>query len=125
MSRCIDVELGELITQYELGQLTDEKNTLFEEHLKRCKFCRHELEEMAPVIAQILQHKDEIINELHTEGISFETLRNKLLTSRQTETRQSAKTETFFRRMYDNVIQARVLVPAVSVAVIAVLCVLI
>ena len=125
MSRCIDVELGELITQYELGQLTDEKNKLFEQHLKQCKFCRHELEEMAPVIAQILQHKDELINELHAEGISFETLRNRLLTSRQQEKKQLEKTETFFRRIFDNVFRARVLVPAAGVIVIAVLCALI
>jgi len=71
--------VGELITQYEMGQLSDEERDRFEEHLMDCDFCRRELEEMLPTISAMRRHKAEIVQGLHDEGISFESLKERLL----------------------------------------------
>jgi len=82
---CIDPQVGELITQYELGQLSDEERDRFEEHLMDCDFCRRELEEMLPTISAMRRYKTAIIQGLHDEGISFESLRERLLGLHHTE----------------------------------------
>lgn len=79
MGRCRDPQVGELIAQYEMGQLGDEDRDRFEEHLLDCEFCRRELEEMLSTIAAVRGNRAEILRGLHDEGISFKSLRGKLL----------------------------------------------
>jgi len=79
MNECIAPEVGALITQYEMGQLSDEERNRFEEHLMDCDFCRRELEETLPTISTMRRHKAEIVQGLHDEGISFESLKERLL----------------------------------------------
>ncbi len=50
-----------------------------------CDFCRQELGEMLPIISSMRRHKAEILKGLHKEGISFESLRERLLALHQAE----------------------------------------
>jgi len=79
MNECRDPQVGELITQYEMGELSDEERDRFEEHLMDCDFCRRELEGMLPTISAMRSHRAEILKGLHEEGISFESLKKRLL----------------------------------------------
>jgi len=78
-NECIAPEVGRLLTQYELGQLEQEEQDRFEEHLMDCDLCRRELEEMLPIITAIRGHKAEVAKALHSEGISFKSLKERLL----------------------------------------------
>jgi tetratricopeptide (TPR) repeat protein len=120
MNRCVDENIGELITQYELGQLGDQDRERFEAHIGECSFCRRELEKMAPVISEIWLHKDELLKKLHEEGYHFKDAREELRSFLSEERLKREKDAWSVRRFFDNLLRPRILVPAAgSVAVIA------
>ena len=114
-NKCIAPEVGRLLTQYELGQLEQEEQDRFEEHLMDCDLCRRELEEMLPIITAIRGHKAEVAKALHSEGISFKSLKKQLLISRQThrvKTRSIEYTRGRVLTWFKNIGKLRILVPA-------------
>ncbi|MDP8240983.1 MAG: hypothetical protein P9X24_17980 [Candidatus Hatepunaea meridiana] len=64
---CINLEIGELIDQYEMKQLSEAQRDLFENHLMDCEFCLQELEEMAPMASFLRENQVEIIRLLDKE----------------------------------------------------------
>lgn len=72
---------GSLLTQYMLNLLNEEDRCRFEEHLMNCESCRLALLKANPELAAIGAHKERIVQALHKEGISFESLRKELMSS--------------------------------------------
>ncbi len=118
MNECIDPQVGAFITQYEMGQLGDEERDRFEEHLMECDFCRHELEEMLPTISTMRRHKAEIAQGLHVEGISLESLRERLLALSRPDRIQKTSPKNVWEKILQGLkafSKPRILAPAVVV----------
>ncbi len=119
-NKCIAPEVGRLLTQYEMGELSDEEQDRFEGHLMDCDFCRRELEEMLPIITAIRRHKAEIAKALHSKGTSFKSLKRQLLTPRQThrvKTRSIEYTRGRVLTWFKNTGKLRILLPAAVVVI--------
>jgi tetratricopeptide (TPR) repeat protein len=87
--KCNDETQGALLTRYELGTLNDVEQNQFEEHLLDCQFCSEALVEMLPLTATLRQNRQAIVSRLHRDGLSFDALREELLTEKRTpRTRQ-------------------------------------
>ncbi|MBM3287653.1 MAG: hypothetical protein FJY88_09950 [Candidatus Eisenbacteria bacterium] len=69
--RCVDPERGELLAAYELGLLSREEETAFEEHCRVCASCREDLFEMAPYAQTMAAHRSGVAARL--EAASAET----------------------------------------------------
>jgi len=115
MTQCVNEEFGKLISQYELGCLSDEERDRFEEHLMECDFCLQELEQMRPIMYTLRRNRAEILEALHQEGISFETLKRELLS--HSRARQSLVKRLLLAatQALSSLRQAQVLVPAISI----------
>lgn len=83
MEQCTDYSIGVLITQYELGQLNEKDCDRFEEHLLNCDYCSKEIEKMELFTDSVCDNKEEILEKLHAQGISYEAERQKLLARRR------------------------------------------
>lgn len=85
--KCINPNDGSLLTQYLLNLLNDEDRCRFEEHMMSCESCRLDLSKADPEIAAIGAYKDRIVEALHAEGISFEGLREELISTKRKKRR--------------------------------------
>jgi tetratricopeptide (TPR) repeat protein len=121
MKRCIDENIGELITQYELGQLSNQDRERFEAHIGECSFCRGELDEMAPVVSKIWLHKDELLEKLHQEGYHFENAKEELVSYLNQDGLRREKDAWSVRRFFENLLRPRFLIPAAGMVAVVVL----
>jgi len=114
MTQCTNEEIGRLIAQYELGELSDEECDRFEEHLMECDFCLGELEQMRPIVSALRQDRVEIRDALRHEGISFETLKEELLSRSRVNRSVFGKVMQAATQALSSLRQTRVLIPAIS-----------
>ncbi len=114
MTQCSNEEFGRLIVHYELGWLSDEERDRFEEHLMDCDACLQELEQMRPIIGALRRDRAEILDELHRDGISFETLKGELRSRSPVNRSVFGKVMQVAVQALSNLRQARVLIPAVA-----------
>lgn len=121
MSRCTNEELGELITRYQMGQLSDEECDRFEEHVMDCEFCFRELEQTTPLMSPLRRHRVAILEGLHREGISYESLKKELLFSRSVRQPLYGKLLARAAQVFENLRRPRVLVPVTGIAAAVVL----
>jgi tetratricopeptide (TPR) repeat protein len=101
---CINAEVGRRISRFEMGRLTGAENEQFELHLTECDFCLHEVQAMMPVVATMRNEKDALLKGLHDEGISFDSLREKLLSEARTAKKASILTHVRndFRKLFEH-----------------------
>jgi hypothetical protein len=125
MNGCTNEELGRLMTRYEAGQLSDEERDRFEEHLLDCDFCFQELKQMAPFMSAIQRHRVALIDSLHRDGISFESLKEDLLASHHTKRIPYRKRWESIAQIFENLLRPRVWGPAIGVVAVVVLFLLI
>jgi tetratricopeptide (TPR) repeat protein len=76
--KCIYPHDGALLTQYTLNLLNDEDQYRFEEHVMNCDFCRLELQKTDPRLMTAGFHREQLVETLHSEGISFDGLKREL-----------------------------------------------
>lgn len=76
---CTDSELGNLLSQYETGNLEEPLRDRFEKHVLECSFCANELKAMLPVARAIHSHRGSLATSMQREGLTFDNLRAELL----------------------------------------------
>lgn len=81
---CINPELRSRLHEYELGRLADAERESFEEHLMSCPFCLQEVRAMRPVAALVTEQRDALVDALRKDGLTYESLRNRLLSRPET-----------------------------------------
>lgn len=84
--KCINPEIGQTLAVFELGQLEPEDQKQFEAHLSQCEFCLNEILEMMPFYMELQGHQEEVREVLREEGLTFEELKKKVLSSSNKET---------------------------------------
>lgn len=77
--KCINSNDGSLLTQYMLYLLNEEDQRRFEDHLMNCESCHLALLNAAPELVAIGTNKKHVLEALQAEGISFEGLREELM----------------------------------------------
>ena len=124
MSKCVNEEVGRLITLYELGRLSNENRDRFEAHLMKCGYCFREVEVKMPIIDVLREYKAEILEELQNEGMGFKQHRRELLKLHREE-RLKRRTVGNVRDKISGVIEGfgrrKTLVPVAAVAVALIL----
>ncbi len=76
--RCINEEIGHLLSLYEFGQLTEEKKKLFEDHLLECDFCFRSLHDLSPAVEEMRDHPETYLPALQEQPSIFETVKQGL-----------------------------------------------
>jgi tetratricopeptide (TPR) repeat protein len=116
MRRCVNEKIGSLILPYVMGLLSDEECSLFEEHLMDCDFCHRELKKMKPFASVMRQHGPHIVQTLHDDGISFQSLKADLRASYRSKHLVPGAIWQRIIETFDTLLRRRVLVPAVGLA---------
>lgn len=80
-NQCIDYKIGNLITQYEMKQLSEADRLLFEKHLSECGTCQAEVQAMKPFIPFLNRNKEMMIKVLDEDGVTLESEKNDLVKS--------------------------------------------
>jgi hypothetical protein len=81
--KCINPSEGSLLMQYMLNLLNDEEQYRFEEHVMNCQYCQSELSMAFPEFAAAGANRKHILEALHQEGISFERLKEQLISMKR------------------------------------------
>lgn len=115
MDKCINPRIGRLITQYELGRLSDKDCNRFEEHLINCDYCSKELEEMESFSDSVRENKAEILEILNKRGINYEVEKRKFLAQRRSTQVQMPLVD-HIRQFLQGFWQPRIYVPVLVTA---------
>ncbi len=83
MIECTDPQLRELIHGYELDQLSADERQRFETHLFMCPFCLKEAQAMTRVSSFAVQHREELLETLRADGLSFDQISRRLRARRE------------------------------------------
>jgi len=97
-SHCMNPEIGNLISHYEMGVLDESDRDRFEEHLLECDFCAQEVESMYAASTALLANREAVRKGLEEDGISFEALRRRLA-ARQPEPRAEGMLKIVWERL--------------------------
>lgn len=79
MDKCINPELGSLLSSYQLGSLSKKNQIRFEEHLLECNYCSEELKEMSELASNLRENKNEILTALNAAGLNLTGLKKEVL----------------------------------------------
>ncbi len=77
--KCTNSNEGLLLTQYVLHLLDEQDRRRFEVHMMNCEFCRLELSKADSETAVIGSLREEIVDSLHEQGVTFEGLKKELI----------------------------------------------
>jgi len=117
--KCTNSSAGALLTQYALNLLNEEDRCRFEEHVMSCESCRQELLEFDPMLGAIGARREQVVNALHEQGISFESLKAELLSTKKRGMPRNVSRP--LSGTMASLFRFRILVPAAALAVIALL----
>jgi hypothetical protein len=103
MKQCVNPEVGIMLTGYQLGILNADEAQRFDAHLKECECCRLELKQSNTAMSMLRKRRVDVLQALHSEGIDFNSAKDKLLASYQPknskqEDQSSAK--GFFKNLF-------------------------
>lgn len=76
--KCTNKDIGQLITLYEFGQLSEEEKKLFEMHLLECDHCFHSLHNLSPVVERMLENPELFVSAIQEpeRASTFEVVKN-------------------------------------------------
>lgn len=77
--KCIDPNIGNLISLYEFNQLSDEERRKFETHLLECDYCFQNLYSLSPVIEKIKEDPEPFLAVLQKKESVWVRLKNEIV----------------------------------------------
>jgi len=83
MKQCVNPEVGIMLTGFQLGILDAGEAERFDAHLKDCECCRLEIAQSESAMSLLRKRRVDVLQALHSEGISFDSAKEKLLASYQ------------------------------------------
>ena len=85
MKQCVNPEVGIMLTGYQLGMLDTGETERFDAHLKECECCRLELTQSDTSMSMLRNRRVDVLQALHSDGISFDSAKERLLATYQTK----------------------------------------
>jgi len=100
MDKCINEDIGRLITFYEMGLLGEKDRTRFEDHALECGYCLHELQRLNSGLKILFEHKQEVLENLQARGITFEGAQENLL---RLAAKKEVPAESLWEKFYNSI----------------------